>query len=94
MIRKSLIAPCERSTWSTARSSATLHAGADVHIDDVLRFVLRALRGYPVRTALMLLAMAIGVAAVVILTSLGSFCRAARRQPAVPRRCSGRPRVT
>jgi putative ABC transport system permease protein len=37
-----------------------------VHADDVLRFVLRALRGYPVRTALMLLAMAIGVAAVVM----------------------------
>jgi putative ABC transport system permease protein len=49
--------------------------GANVHADDVLRFVLRALRGYPVRTALMLLAMAIGVAAVVILTSLGEGAR-------------------
>lgn len=46
-----------------------------MHVDDVLRFVLRALRGYPVRTALMLLAMAIGVAAVVILTSLGEGAR-------------------
>ena len=46
-----------------------------MHVDDVLRFVLRALRGYSVRTALMLLAMAIGVAAVVILTSLGEGAR-------------------
>lgn len=43
--------------------------------DDILRFALKALRGYPLRTALMLLAMAIGVAAVVILTSLGEGAR-------------------
>jgi putative ABC transport system permease protein len=46
-----------------------------VHADDLLRFVFGALRGYSVRTALMLLAMAIGVAAVVILTSLGEGAR-------------------
>jgi putative ABC transport system permease protein len=42
---------------------------------DVLGFGLRALRGYRVRSALMLLAMAIGVAAVVVLTSLGEGAR-------------------
>lgn len=46
-----------------------------MHADDLLRFVFSALRGYSVRTALMLLAMAIGVAAVVILTSLGEGAR-------------------
>ena len=46
-----------------------------MHTDDLLRFVFGALRGYSVRTALMLLAMAIGVAAVVILTSLGEGAR-------------------
>lgn len=46
-----------------------------MHADDLLRFVFGALRGYSVRTALMLLAMAIGVAAVVILTSLGEGAR-------------------
>lgn len=50
-------------------------AGDNVHADDLLRFVVGALRGYSVRTALMLLAMAIGVAAVVILTSLGEGAR-------------------
>lgn len=50
-------------------------AGVAVHADDLLRFVFGALRGYSVRTALMLLAMAIGVAAVVILTSLGEGAR-------------------
>ncbi len=42
---------------------------------DVLGFALRALRGYRVRSALMLLAMVIGVAAVVILTALGEGAR-------------------
>ena len=46
-----------------------------MHADDLLRFVFGALRGYSVRTTLMLLAMAIGVAAVVILTSLGEGAR-------------------
>jgi putative ABC transport system permease protein len=50
-------------------------AEGNVHADDLLRFVFGALRGYSVRTALMLLAMAIGVAAVVILTSLGEGAR-------------------
>lgn len=42
---------------------------------DVLRFGYRALAGYRARTYLMLLAMAIGVAAVVTLTSLGEGAR-------------------
>ncbi len=42
---------------------------------DVLRFTWGALRGYPTRTLLMLIAMAIGVAAVVVLTSLGEGAR-------------------
>ncbi|MFQ5993552.1 MAG: ABC transporter permease [Acidiferrobacterales bacterium] len=42
---------------------------------DVLRFAGKALRGYRLRTLLMLIAMAIGVAAVVILTSLGDGAR-------------------
>ncbi len=42
---------------------------------DVSSFAWGALRGYPTRTLLMLLAMAIGVAAVVVLTSLGEGAR-------------------
>ena len=42
---------------------------------DVTRYSWRALTGYPTRTLLMLLAMAIGVAAVVVLTSLGEGAR-------------------
>ena len=42
---------------------------------DVTGFAWRALRGYPTRTTLMLVAMAIGVAAVVVLTSLGEGAR-------------------
>ena len=42
---------------------------------DILRFALQALRGYPVRSWLVLLAMAIGVAAVVLLTALGEGAR-------------------
>jgi putative ABC transport system permease protein len=42
---------------------------------DSLWFALGALRGYRVRTALMLLAMSIGVAAVVVLTALGEGAR-------------------
>ncbi len=42
---------------------------------DVGLFAWGALRGYPTRTLLMLLAMAIGVAAVVILTALGEGAR-------------------
>ena len=44
-------------------------------IRDAGRFCGRALCGYPVRTMLMLLAMAIGVAAVVLLTALGEGAR-------------------
>lgn len=42
---------------------------------DTLRFAARAARGYPLRTALLILAMAIGVAAVVTLTALGDGAR-------------------
>ncbi|HRP96070.1 MAG TPA: ABC transporter permease [Rhodocyclaceae bacterium] len=42
---------------------------------DTLRFATRAAAGYPLRTALMVLAMAIGVAAVVVLTALGDGAR-------------------
>ena len=42
---------------------------------DTLVFATRAATGYPVRTALMMLAMAIGVAAVVLLTALGDGAR-------------------
>jgi len=46
-----------------------------VHNPDIVRFAVGALRGYPGRTVLMLIAMAIGVAAVVVLTSLGEGAR-------------------
>ncbi|HUP63184.1 MAG TPA: ABC transporter permease [Thermoanaerobaculia bacterium] len=42
---------------------------------DVMRFAWRALSGYHTRTLLMVLAMSIGVAAVVVLTSLGEGAR-------------------
>lgn len=42
---------------------------------DVLRFARDAAAGYPLRTALSVLAMAIGVAAVVVLTALGDGAR-------------------
>ncbi len=42
---------------------------------DVGAFAWSALRGYPTRTILMLIAMAIGVAAVVVLTALGEGAR-------------------
>jgi putative ABC transport system permease protein len=42
---------------------------------DIFHFAWGALRGYPTRTLLMLLAMAIGVAAVVVLTALGEGAR-------------------
>jgi putative ABC transport system permease protein len=43
--------------------------------EDVLRFGAGALSGYPTRTLLMLLAMAIGVASVVLLVALGEGAR-------------------
>ena len=42
---------------------------------DILGFSLRAASGYPNRTLLMLLAMAIGVASVIVLTALGEGAR-------------------
>lgn len=42
---------------------------------DLLRFCLRALSGHRLRTALSLLGMAIGVAAVITLTALGEGAR-------------------
>lgn len=44
-------------------------------IGETIRFCFRSLAGYPLRTGLMLLAMAIGVAAVIVLTSLGEGAR-------------------
>ena len=44
-------------------------------VSDSLRFSWHALRAYPARTVLMLTAMAIGVAAVIILTALGEGAR-------------------
>ena len=46
-----------------------------LHSADVARFSWGALRGFPSRTVLMLIAMAIGVSAVVVLTSLGEGAR-------------------
>jgi len=46
-----------------------------LHSTDIVRFSWRALKGYPARTLLMLIAMAIGVSAVVVLTSLGEGAR-------------------
>jgi putative ABC transport system permease protein len=42
---------------------------------DIARFATRAATGYPLRTALLIIAMAIGVAAVVTLTALGDGAR-------------------
>ena len=44
-------------------------------VKDIISFCARSLAGYPLRTALMLLAMSIGVAAVVLLTALGEGAR-------------------
>lgn len=46
-----------------------------LHSPDIAWFSWGALRGYPTRTFLMLIAMAIGVSAVVVLTSLGEGAR-------------------
>jgi len=46
-----------------------------MRVADLLRYSGRASSGYPARTLLMLLAMAIGVASVVLLTSLGEGAR-------------------
>jgi len=46
-----------------------------MYINDVIQFAFHAMRGYRTRTYLMLLAMAIGVASVVLLTSLGEGAR-------------------
>ena len=44
-------------------------------MNDIVRFAWTALLGYPTRTILMLIAMAIGVAAVIMLTALGEGAR-------------------
>jgi putative ABC transport system permease protein len=46
-----------------------------MRLSDILRFARDAAAGYPMRTALSVLAMAIGVAAVVLLTALGDGAR-------------------
>ena len=43
--------------------------------EDIVRFSIGASSGYPTRTFLMVLAMAIGVASVVVLTALGEGAR-------------------
>ena len=43
--------------------------------EDIIQFSIRAASGYPARTFLMILAMAIGVASVVLLTALGEGAR-------------------
>jgi putative ABC transport system permease protein len=42
---------------------------------DIVKFSIKALTGYPTRTLLMILAMAIGVASVIMLTALGEGAR-------------------
>ncbi len=44
-------------------------------VNDVIQFVIHAMGGYRTRTMLMLLAMAMGVASVIVLTSLGEGAR-------------------
>ncbi|MCW8831226.1 MAG: ABC transporter permease [Gammaproteobacteria bacterium] len=46
-----------------------------MHFNDVIQFAFHAMQGYRSRTYLMLLAMAIGVASVILLTSLGEGAR-------------------
>ena len=46
-----------------------------MRINDVIQFAFHAMQGYRTRTYLMLLAMAIGVASVILLTSLGEGAR-------------------
>jgi putative ABC transport system permease protein len=59
-----------------AASPRTIESGSmALHSADVARFSWRALAGYPARTVLMLIAMAIGVGSVVVLTALGEGAR-------------------
>lgn len=46
-----------------------------IQTSDILRFAFHAIRGFRLRSLLMMLAMAIGVAAVVVLTALGEGAR-------------------
>jgi putative ABC transport system permease protein len=46
-----------------------------MRLTDIIRFAFRAAAGYPTRTWLLLLAMAIGVSSVVVLSSLGEGAR-------------------
>ena len=48
---------------------------------DILRFAWGSLRGYPSRTVLMAIAMAIGVGAVIVLTGSGRGCAPLRDEP-------------
>lgn len=59
----------DRAPASIGQGESTLSGS------DVLRFARSAALGYPLRTALSVLAMAIGVAAVVVLTALGDGAR-------------------
>ena len=44
-------------------------------LSDILQFSLNTLKSYPIRSFLIVLAMALGVAAVVVLTALGDGAR-------------------
>jgi energy-coupling factor transporter ATP-binding protein EcfA2 len=55
--------------------SAALNDTAHMRTPDLIRFARDAATGNPLRTALLVLAMAIGVAAVVVLTALGDGAR-------------------
>src|SRR5262245_18935521 len=62
--------------WKTAASSAIpREIGSDMRPLDILRFAYGSAVGNRLRTALLMLAMAIGVAAVVVLTALGDGAR-------------------
>lgn len=52
-----------------------MHENNGMKITDIIRFAIQALVGYPTRTLLMLLAMAIGVGSVVVLSTLGDGAR-------------------
>src|SRR6185503_151167 len=64
----------ERARYDARDGAVTAGDGA-MKAGDLLAFALRAVRGHRVRTALTLTGVAIGVAAVVVLTALGDGAR-------------------
>src|SRR5512143_1047545 len=73
MTLRSARAPNARSTCWMDASFPT--SRADMKFADTFQFASGSLRGSPSRTLLMMLAMSIGVAAVVVLTALGEGAR-------------------